>query len=140
MIGAALVNKRASELASHRLFDFRFARFVFALLSCRIYVNVHCCYFCVIMFVTMSSQEVKSRCQFLGFAKSVQKMNSINTISGWSRMRRLQRIHCHRFRAIWLLDTIPCGAFMQSHQFDVNSRAMSISSFAASAGGEVAAT
>ncbi len=51
------------------------------------------CYFCVIMFVIMSSQKVKSRCQFLGFAKSVQKMNSINTTSGWSRMRRLQRVH-----------------------------------------------
>ena len=45
------------------------------------------------MFVIMSSQKVKSRCQFLGFAKSVQKMNSINTTSGWSRMRRLQRVH-----------------------------------------------
>ena len=58
----------------------------------------------------------------------------------WLRTHQLRHVRCRRFEAALLWDTIPSDGFMKPLQFDVNSRVMSSSSFAASAGGEVAAT
>ena len=137
-IGASLVKQKSIRGGEpSRMLWLLICALLYALPSCGIYVNVH--YY--VIFVSSCS----SLCQVKKSSQDVSFLGSPSQSRRWTLSTQLPVGHeCADFnasiRAIWLLDTKSCGAFMQSHQFDVNSRLMSSFSFAASAGGEVAAT